>query len=186
MLNKLSVKYILLVVSAMLFLQACERHIQVDVDRNVPVSPAYFNQQKGVKLPYKLYFPNSFTGWLRESEFEYSDACQCYQILNLDISGEPIDSWGTRFKIASKNWQHEFGFTSAHNNLEQAKFGVTPQGTIVGIHYHAYAADMYFELPKNGKTNYLHVKLKVLSNDEEPEGLLSIAYSAEPIALPNE
>lgn len=161
------------------FLLSCKEQIKIDIEKKVPITDKYFNHQQGIRLPYQLYLPNSFTGWQRqkENEFIYSAACLCYEINNIDISGQQVDSWGTRFKISSSNWQHEFGFTSADNNAEQSKIGISPKGTIVQVSQISYASDIYFELPQDKQTNYLHVQFKILPNEDTNEGLLKIFYT---------
>lgn len=162
-----------------LCLCSCKQHVSFEETSSIPITLEKFQGEVGYPLAYKIYMPNSYTGWTpnAENEMLYDKACECYQIKNLNISKQQVDSWGSRLKITSKNWQHEFGFSNAHNSIEQSKFGISQAGTYLQIQQIIYAADMYFELPQQHHANYLHARVKVLSKQDQPKALLHVYYS---------
>lgn len=176
-------KAYLLIVLSVFFLTACDFHYTFDERKAIPLSKHNFATSQGYKLNYSVYMPNSFTGWTAEenNQLRYNPKSQSYQLKNLFIAGQQIDSWGARFKIASADWSHEFAFAKAHDTPEQSKFGIKKQGTVVQLKHIFYASDMFFELPINSQANYLHAEFKVTRLAEHPDALLLIYFSPSPI-----
>ena len=150
----------------------------------VPLSQSDFDRAKGYRLDYSLYMPNSYTGWTPDAsnQFIYNPERQSYQLTNLNIDRPPVDSWGARFKITNADWTYEYAFTKAHDTPEQSKFGIRPQGTVVQLRQIVYASDMYFELPHNADAHYLQAEFKITRPGDDPQGLLFIQYSEQPVA----
>lgn len=163
-----------------------EPHLAFEPTTEIPISAQAFEQATGYQLDYPLFFSNSFSGWRHDAstQMRFQASCQCYQVSGIELNKPQVDSWGTRFKIASKNWQHEFSFASAHDTAEQAKFGIAEAGSIIELNHRTYASDMYFELPPHSVQNVsektLSAQLKILSLSETPKAWLKIWYEPKP------
>ncbi|WP_462180407.1 hypothetical protein [Pseudoalteromonas gelatinilytica] len=172
-------KSYLLIVFSIFFISACDFHYTFSETQSVPLSQQDFVNSPGFKLDYEVHIPNSFTSWKPspENQLVYNPKTQSYILKNLDITGQQIDSWGARFKIASADWAHEFAFAKAHDTPEQSKFGIKQDGSVVKLKQIFYASDIYFELPINSHAQYLQVEFKVTSDTEQPDALLYIYFT---------
>lgn len=163
-----------------LLLSSCGWQSVFDERQAVPLSPNDFNNAEGHELAYRLFLPNSYSGWTPgpDNELRFDPQSLTYQIYNVDINQPPVDSWGARFKISSADWAHEFAFTKAHDTPEQSKFGIKQRGTVVQLQHIFYASDLYFELPRDANANFLHAEFKVIKPGEQPQALLHIYYTS--------
>ena len=144
-----------------------------------PLTKADFLQAKGYKLGYELFMTNSYTGWVpnKGNKFIYDENKQMYISQRLNISSPPIDSFGTRFKISSINWENEFGLVDSDSTIDQSKFGLSLKGTVLPLDYFANSKDIHFELSEFAKPIYLKVSIKIIANSYRPEALMYIEYT---------
>ncbi|MBU2883594.1 hypothetical protein KO525_10320 [Psychrosphaera sp. B3R10] len=162
-------------------LLGCDNNYLVE-KASAPLTEDSFYKQSGYKLDFDLYLPNSYTGWNPTiyNKFTYDADKQLYVLNNLDISKAPIDNYGQRFKITSKDWQHEFGFTNTNSFIEESKFGlVNNRPSIFKVKYYSVLADskdLYFELPHNANPSVLNIKLKVTSEATPQQAWLMVSY----------
>lgn len=178
-LRKLTATLFLSVLTTLL--TGCELHLTLPQQFSAPTSINEFEQQQGYQLPYTIHLPNSYTGWQPNqlNKFIYDTSSQSYYVKNIELNSQQVDSWGSRFKIASADWRHEFGFSKAHDTPEQSKFGISEAGSIVHLQHIFYASDMYFELPHNSQVKYLHARFKILDDSPTPTALLALSLSQE-------
>lgn len=146
---------------------------------NTSLTKADFLQAKGYKLGYELFMTNSYTGWVPNTgnKFIYDEIKQMYISQRLNISSPPMDSFGTRFKISSINWENEFGLVDSDSTNDQSKFGLSLKGKVLQLDYYANSKDIHFELSESAKPIYLNVSIKVITNSYRPKALMYIEYT---------
>jgi hypothetical protein len=155
------------------------QHIwQIKPTSPVQSSLEQFQQTRGFRLGYDLYLPNSFGSWTpnADNRMQFNAQSNTYQISNIDISTAQIDDWGARFKIASIDWENEFGLAPSQVTNEQSKFGISQEGSVLHLRHYVDSRDMYFELPNESKARYINVKVKITSEQFHPTALMYIEY----------
>ncbi|MER2492898.1 hypothetical protein [Catenovulum sediminis] len=174
--------YLLYPFALMLLLAGCERFYTLEKHRPEVFTEADFYQVEGYKLRYDLYMPNSYTGWHHSdrNKFELDEKTNTYWMKNVDISKPQVDDVGGRFKIASIDWQNQFGFGEYDVTQDESSFGLPEKGVVLHLHFSHNSRDMFIELPKEKHGKWLTVGLKVTSDSLRPNAIMMVKLTNIP------
>ncbi|EWH09613.1 hypothetical protein DS2_11613 [Catenovulum agarivorans DS-2] len=174
---------IIIFISLITLLVGCDRFYTLEKHRPKVFSLSDFEQSQGYQLRYDLYLPNSYLGWTHNKKtlMTFDSQTNTYWLKNIDITKPQVDDVGSRFKIASNDWQNQFGFGEYDVSQDESSFGIPTDGAILHLHYSHNSRDMFIEYPNPKHGKYLSIGIKVTESSLRPSAIMYAQLTDNPI-----
>lgn len=145
---------------------------------------SHFVSAKGIEFQHALYTPNSFQGWINNSQTQmrFDPSTGAYISKPIHLSKVEVDNGGRRFKITTEDWKHQFGFGEYTIAQHESVFGVHEEAVVVKTEMAVTStADLRYELPEAVEANIenyqLTIELKIFELTPRAKALMRVSLS---------